>query len=205
MKSLRLLLLIVAGCCFLRSEPASAQSAAPAYAFPKQFSADEVVTTKDGRVITSKAYMDNGKIRSEVSTSGMQMISIIRPDEQKMYAVMVAQKMVMAMPLDPEKIKQMMPPGSGGDEKVETVGPDTVDGVAATKYKITNGDGKVVFLWVDAAKQFPVKLVSADGAFTIIWKNFQSGPQDAALFEPPSDYHVVNMPTAPSAPSGGGQ
>jgi hypothetical protein len=163
MKPSRLLLLLVAGCCFLRSEPASAQSAAPPYVFPKQFSSDETVTTKDGNVINIKAYMDNGKVRSEVNRSGMQIISIIRPDEQKMFTVLEAQKMVMASALDPAKLKQYLPPGSGGDAKMETVGPDTIDGTPATKYKITSDNGKVVYLWVGTASQFPLKLTPDDG------------------------------------------
>jgi hypothetical protein len=206
MKSLRLLLLIAAGCCFFPSEPASAQGTPPAYVFPKQFSSDEIATTQEGKTITMKTYMDNGKVRTEMNANGMQVVSIIRPDQQKMYSVLAAQKMVMVLPLDPEKAKQIMPPGSGGDEKVEKVGPDTVDGVTATKYKMTNSGGKVVFLWADAATQFPIKLASEDGSFTVTWKNFKPGAQDAALFNPPSDYQVVNMPTAPSAPpAGGGQ
>jgi Domain of unknown function (DUF4412) len=205
MKLLRLFLLIVAGGCFFRFEPAFAQSAELAYAFPKQFSADEVVTTKEGNTMNMKTYMDNGKVRSEMTANGMQVISIIRPDQQKVYSVLTARKMVMVIPLDPAKVKQMLPPGSGGDDKVEKVGPDTVDGVASTKYKLTSSNGKVSFLWVDAAKQFPVKLASEDGAYTVLWKNFQPGPQQAALFEAPSDYQVINMPTAPSAPAGGGQ
>jgi hypothetical protein len=205
MKPLRLLLLFVAGCCLLLPKTASAQSAPPGYTFPKQFSAEQVVTIKGGQTMTSKIYSDNGKVRNEISMNGMQNVSIIRPDQQKMYSIMVAQKMIMVMPLDPEKIKKMMPPGSGGDEKVETVGPDTVDSVAATKYKITGNDGKVFFFWVDAAKQLPIKMASDDGSFTIAWKNFQSGPQDPALFEPPSDYQVLNVPSMPGAPPGAGQ
>jgi len=203
MKSFRLVLYLLVGCWFFHSEPASAQSTAPAYAFPKQYSADQVMTTREGTTMTMKSYRDNDKIRSEMNQNGMQMISIIRLDQQKMYSVMVAQKMVMVMPLNPAKVKQMMPPGSGGDANVETVGPDTVDGVAATKYKITGSDGKVIFLWVNAASQVPLKLASDDGSFTMVWKSFQIGPQDAALFEPPSDYQVMNMPAAPSAPPPG--
>jgi hypothetical protein len=206
MKSFRLLLLFVVGCCFFPCEPAWAQVASSAYTFPKQFSADEIATTKDGATITMKTFMDSGKIRTEINSNGMQMVSILRPDQQKMYSVMTAQKMVMVMPLDAAKLKQMLPPGSGGDAKMETVGPDTVDGLAAIKYKITSDSGKVVFLWVGVASQFPVQAAADDGSFTLVYKNFQTGPQDAALFEPPSGYQVMNMPSSPGAPPpAGGQ
>jgi outer membrane lipoprotein-sorting protein len=205
MKSLRLLLLLAVGCCFLRSEPASAQATAPAYTFPKQYSADVVVTTGQGQTMTMKTYRDTDKIRTEMSANGMQVVSIIRPDQQKMYSVMVAQKMVMVMPFDPAKAKQMMTPGSGSDVKVELVGPEAAEGVAATKYKITNKDGKVIFVWVDPATSVPVKIAADDGSFTEVFKNFQAGPQDASLFEPPAGYQVMNMPSAPSMPPGAGQ
>ncbi|HUB67308.1 MAG TPA: DUF4412 domain-containing protein [Candidatus Methylacidiphilales bacterium] len=175
-----------------------------AYVFPKQFSSDEVVTTKEGRTVTMKTYVDNGKIRTETSMNGMVMTSIVRTDQQKMYSVLASQKMVMVLPLDPEKIKQMLPPGSGGDAQVEKVGSEPVDSIATDKYKITNSDGKVLFLWVDAARQCPVKMASQDGAFTMTWKNFQTGPQDAALFEPPADYRMINMPQPAVAPPPGG-
>ena len=194
----------MAGCCFLRSEPASAQDAAPAYAYPKQFSADVVTTIKDGRAFESKMYMESGKLRTDMNANGMSRSLIVRPDQKKIYQVMVDRKMMIEIPIDPEKYKKAMGP-FGPEEKFEWVGPDTVDGVAATKYKMTTGEGNVTFLWIDAARQFPVKIASEDGAYTILWKNFQAGPQDAALFEPPSGYQVINAPAVPSAsPPGGG-
>jgi hypothetical protein len=205
MKSLRLLLLIAAGCCFLGTGPASAQGTAPAYVFPKQYSADVAVTTQDGKTMTMKTYRDDQKIRSEMTQGGMQLVSILRLDQQKMYSVMTAQKMVMVMPLDPAKARQMMTPGSGGDAKVELVGPEAAEGVAATKYKMTTSDGKVFFIWVDPATSVPVKIAADDGSFTEVFKNFQAGPQDASLFEPPAGYQVMNMPAAPSMPPGAGQ
>ena len=103
--------------------------------------------------------MDNGKVRNEMNTHGMDVVLIIRPDEKKMYSVMLAQKMVMEMPLDPEKMKAKLPPTSGDDGKFELVGPDTVDGAACTKYKVTSSkDNKVFFWWVNDATKAPVKM-----------------------------------------------
>jgi len=203
MNSRRLFLLVVGGCLgcfsFLRAD-----NATPPFELAKQYSADMVITSSAGQAITSKIYTDSGKIRTEMSTSGMQVVSIIRPDQQKMYSVMVAQKMVMEMPYDPEKMKKQMAAASGPEGKFELVGPDPVDGVACTKYKVTTGDGKVMFYWIDTAQKAPVKMAAEDGSFSMLWKNYKAGPQDAALFEPPADYQKMTMPSIPSAPGGPG-
>jgi Domain of unknown function (DUF4412) len=199
MKPLRLALLIVAGLCLLQPRILPAQTAAAPYTPDKQYSADQVITTKDGMNVTSKVYADDGKMRTEMTTQGMQMISIIRPDQKKMYSVMPAQKMVMTMSLDSSKLKNM-PSTTGDDSKFETVGPDLVDGTPCIKYKMTSSKTDKVFLWwVAVGTKAPVKMAADDGSFTLVWKNYKTGPQDAALFEPPADYQVMEMPSAPPA------
>ena len=196
------LIAVVAGCCFLALPFLRADDAAAPFAFSKQYSADMVITTQDGTTMTNKIYAADGKIRTEMNTHGMQMISIMRPDQQKVYSVMVAQKMVMEMPYDAEKFKKQAAAASGPEGKFDLVGPDTVDGVACTKYKVTGTDGKVIFYWVDTAKKLPVKMAAADNTFSMTWKNYQVGPQDASLFEPPADYQKMTMPAMPGMPSG---
>jgi hypothetical protein len=199
----RLVFLIVAGGCFLADQPLNAQATAAPFTPDKQYSADEVITTKGGMNIATRVYMDNEKIRSEMTMQGMSMISIMRLDLKKMYSVMPAQRMVMAMPLDPDKIKQKMPGATADDGKFEVVGPDTVDGVPCTKYKMTTTkDNKVFYWWVNVATKAPVKMTSEDGSFTLTWKNYVAGPQDAALFEVPAGYQVMDMPSMPSMPGG---
>jgi hypothetical protein len=193
---IRFLLILVAGGCLMNVRLAQADDAAPPLA--KQYSADMVITAQN-RPMNSKIFKDNDKIRTEMNAQGMQMVSIIRPDQLKMYNVMVAQKMVMVMPIDPEKAKRMVAT-NGIDGKFDLIGPETVDGVACTKYKVTSSDNKVNFMWIEAAKKIPVKMASEDGSYNIVWKNVQIGPQDAALFEPPADYKVMEMPApAPAA------
>jgi len=165
------------------------------------------ITTDKGQNIMQKMYSDNGKVRMELSMQGMQMVMIVRPDLQKVYSVMVAQKMVMEMPYDAEKYKKMMVASSGPQGKIEVVGPDTVEGVVCTKYKVTSEKNNKVFLfWVDVANKAPVKMMAEDNSVTMVWKNYKAGPQDAALFDPPADYKVMTMPAMPGgAPGGGGQ
>ncbi len=203
MNPLRLCVVVV-GCTFLNGGPVWAQSAAVPFTPDKQYSADEVLTPKQGAPLTMKEYTDNGKVRTEMSMHGMEMIAIIRPDQMKSYSVLPAQKMVMVNPYDPAKVNIASHPTPGVDAKFEVVGPDTVDGVACTKYKVTSlKDNKVFFWWVNNATNAPVKMVAEDGSFSLVWSNYKAGPQDASLFEPPAGYQVMNAPSMPGMPGGG--
>lgn len=200
MNPYRLMLAVVVGCCLSGFQTLSADT--PPFAFSKQYSADMVITSKEGQTMTNKIYVDSGKIRTDINANGMQVSSIVRPDLKKVYSVMTAQKMVMEMPYDPDKYKKQMAAAAGPEGKFETVGPESVEGVACTKYKVTSSEGKVVFYWIDVATKAPVKMASEDGSFSVLWKNYKDGAQDAALFEPPADYKVMTMPAMPSAPAG---
>src|SRR5271169_6118719 len=97
----RLALLIVIGCCLLRSEPLFADDVTSPFSPDAQFSADMITTAGKGMTFTTKLYCDKGKMRMEMATQGMHIISIVRPDLKKIYSVMVDQKMVTEMPFDP--------------------------------------------------------------------------------------------------------
>jgi hypothetical protein len=196
----RALLIIVAGCCLLRFPSVLADDLDSPFGPTKQFSTDMVINPDKPNSMTQKIYSDTGKIRMEMNASGMQVVSIVRPDQKKVYSVMVSQKMVMVMPYDPDKYKAMSPT-SGMDGKVETVGPDVVNGEACIKSKITSKEGKIYYYWADATTKVPVKMAADDGSVTILWKNYVAGPQDPALFEPPTGYAVMSMPGSPGTPS----
>lgn len=204
----RLALFVVAGCSLLLN-PLRAQAPAPApapWAPDKQFSADQVITAKNGMTITTRMYVDNGRIRTDTNANGMNMAAIVLPAEKKMYSVLIQQKMVMEMPLNDERARAAAAAtGGSSDSKFEVVGPDTVDGVACTKYKMTSGSSpKVFYWWINTATKTPVKMADADGSFTLVWKNYKVGPQDPALFQPPAGYQVMQMPAGVSMPDGGG-
>ena len=199
MNSSRLVFAIVAGCCFLRPGSLPAQGAAP-FVFAKQYSANVATTTKSGNTLESKMYVDGGKLRSDAIVNGISMIVIFRPDLQKIYGLQVDRKAVTETPMEPGKYKKMMGP-FGPEMKFEWVGSEAIVGVPCIKYKGTLGEGKVCFLWVDGAKQIPVKLAAEDGSYTVRWESYKPGPQDASLFEVPSGYEIT---TSPGTPGGAG-
>jgi hypothetical protein len=208
MKLFPLVVAVVA--CLLFPNPAKAQ-AAP-FTLDKEYSADVVLTEGhgNGNVHKSTSYVDNGKIRMDMNEKGMPVAMIMRPDQGKIYTVMPTQNMAMVIPLDATE-QNVMAMSAGGDAKFDTVGPDAVDGVACTKYKMTTSDGKIYFWWVSAADKTPVKLTPENGSTTIVFKNYKAGPQDAALFELPAGCQIMNAPggmpgggapPAPAAPPG---
>ena len=202
MNSIRPFCLIVLIGCVVDSAPLEAQSAA-AFSFPKQYRTEMDIATKDGRAVVSNIYMDNGKSRTEVPMQGTELVYITRPDQMKMYQLMAQSKTAVEIPLDPAQYKQGLG-ATAPDAKFEVAGPEKVGDVVYTKFKVTSNDGKVWFLWADMALQVPLKVMSEDGSYVIVWKNFKAGPQDAALFEVPAGYQLMQKPAAGGAGSSGG-
>ncbi|MCE0482890.1 MAG: DUF4412 domain-containing protein [Methylacidiphilales bacterium] len=202
MKRLSSLVLLVLVSCSLTFLPSRAQELP--FGPAARYSADQVITTKSGTTVTGKINADSGKYRMEMNTHGMDFITIIRPDQQKVYNVMPTQQLVMEMPYNPDKMKRQMPTSAADGGKIDLVGPDVVDGAACLKYKITNKDGKVFYLWSDAVKKFPVKMAADDNSFTALWKNYTPGPQDPTLFEPPTGYRTMSLPLMPGGNPGAG-
>lgn len=197
-------LLPLAALVFATTLPLPAAAADPV-AWPTEYTAEIVTTGKDipGEMVTKYA-IDGEKIRSEVNAQGQQMISIIRPDRKVMYTVMPAQKMYMEMPL------QDSPAGPGGadfkaqaekfrkGEGIEEVGKETINGVACTKYKATDGENVSLF-WISETTRHPVRIAAADGSYQVDWKNVKVGKPDASLFEPPADCKKMAVPGMPGA------
>lgn len=175
MKSLKLLLALGLG-----AVAAHAANNSPMADWPKAYSV-ETVTTVAGTTSSSKMFVDGDKIRTEMDTGGMQMVSIVRPDKKVCYSLMPAQKMVMetALPDAPAPTAE-----SGPEPKWEKVGAATVNGIACTEYKVTTG-ADVAQYFLDGNNHL-VRLATKD--MTMDYKNFTAGAQDASLFEVPAGY-----------------
>ena len=201
----RLVFAFAAGWCLFAYAPLAAQETTPPFVMEKHYSADVAITLKNGMAISSKTYVDGDKLRSEAAMGGMAMELIVRKDTKKVYQILESQKMIMEMNFNPDKFKGKMAASFGPEGKFELIGPETVDEVACTKYKVTSTTGREVFyFWLDAARKIPVEMAALDGSLTVKWKNFVAGPQDAALFEPPTGYQVMTAPELPGAGGGAG-
>jgi hypothetical protein len=204
MNSSRLVFALMAGCCLLAFSPLSADDTKPPFAMQKQYSADVVITMKEGMTVNSKAYVDGDKMRSDTSMNGMSFSAIIRKDKQKIYQLLNDQKMATESNFTIDQLKGGTGASFGPEGKFELIGPDTIDGVACTKYKVTPEKGSQVFdFWLDTAKKTPLQMAAEDGSIVVKWKNFTAGPQDAALFEVPADYKIMSNPGMPPGAPGG--
>jgi len=163
-----------------------------------QYSADVVITTEAGLKM-HELYSDNGKVRLETNATGNSVARLLRPDLQKFYFLVMKQKAVVELPYAPDEFRNEILVVAGAHGQFQEVGPDRMEGVNCIKYKGTAGaDRKAYLVWVDAATKAPVKIMAEDGTFSMVWRNYKSGPQAASLFEPPADF----KPMAPTTASG---
>jgi hypothetical protein len=167
---------------------ASAQSPLPV---PKvEYSAERIVQSSAG-TFSGKVYGTPDKERAETQMGGVGTLLITRRDKDVSWNVMPAQKMYMETDV---RAAREQTAGMPADVTIAEVGPETIDGVATTKYKLLMKDGTAGgFMWF-TAEGIMVKMdaVQKDGKdssrITMTLKNLQVGPQDPQLFEVPSDY-----------------
>ena len=144
------------------------------------------------------------KERRELTIEGDVEILIIRLDRNIVWSVSPEEKMYLESPLDealgrtPDADGKLREPAIN----LKTIGSEAVDGIPATKQRITGKDvdgspiagtvrvsGQGIVLRVDS------DVVDEDGKHHTVrmeLHNVQVGPQDPALFEIPADYKRVS-------------
>ncbi|MEZ5558127.1 MAG: hypothetical protein R3E86_06200 [Pseudomonadales bacterium] len=160
------------------------------------FSADAQVETEENQ-LTSKVYYKAGKVRDDTNMGGMQMVTIQRFDEGKVW-VLMGQGMYMESEIGQS---QQAPEYKLIERSV--VGKEKVDGMQTTKYKtIYEGpDGRMGgFTWFTddniAVKGFMVSETKGKKQ-RLRWtlSNVQRGDQPDSLFElPPGARKMGGMP-----------
>ena len=168
--------------------------AGTAWAAPvaRQYSADMVMEA-EGQTVTMRTYMDEGKARSEMElprmpgqqTASPRVVTIVRPDLQKIYVLYPESQAYEEKPLDPRDVQFSVASAPGA--ATEDLGAEMIDGVACTKYRVTYAE-QSMWVWASQADGIPVKMQTADGKTVIRLKNVQPGPQPASLFEIPAGY-----------------
>ncbi|HKE94413.1 MAG TPA: DUF4412 domain-containing protein [Povalibacter sp.] len=159
-----------------------------------EYSADRIIES-DAGTISGKVYAAKDRERTETNMGGMQSVMILRRDRQLGWMLMPMQKMYQQ--LDFAKAAQQS--GAAPDDQVEitVVGSESVEGFAATKYKMLMKDGSAGgFIWI-TQEGIPVKMdmLSKSGRdktrITMTLKNLTIGAQDPQLFELPADYAAM--------------
>ena len=171
-----------------------------------QYSADSHMETSQA-VMDGMVYYAPGKERREYVQDGDKTIMILRHDKKKMWMLMPEEKMYMETPMAKARIDDL----SAYQIKQMRVGPETVNGIKTTKYKVimigSNGNKMGGFFWVtkdDIVVKMDAIAVDKQGKerFKIDLKNLKVGTQDPALFEVPAGYSS-GMPGLGSMMGGG--
>jgi len=157
------------------------------------------VAMLDGRMRTEinlanlKSEMMPATVMASMKQLGMDtMVSIIRPDQQKLVMIYPGLKAYADLPLDEEQAK-----AAQRDPKIEKseVGKETVDGhdCVKTKVKIDDGSGQPQegLMWLASdLNKFPIQMqFTEDGnTFSMLFKDVKTARPEASAFEAPSAF-----------------
>jgi hypothetical protein len=165
----------------------------------EDFSADMIVTS-GSNVSEGKIFVAKDKVRIEAPGS----VLITRMDTRLTWVLMPEQKMYLEQPFNPKDMigaSDKIP----GEVERKLIGPDTVDGKAANKYRVvyvdTEGGGQsVVLQWITTDSNIPVKTVAEDESWAMEYRNVKMGAQGGSLFEIPSGYQKFSgkFPSLPA-------
>ena len=168
--------------------PAAAQ--APLPVLTASYAADRIIETESG-TFTGKVYATPERDRSEMSVGEMSTVVILRRDLQNGLMLMPSQKMYRELDFSEARKQAGAAPA---DVTIDAVGPDTIDGVATTKYKLVMKDGSAGgFIWfTEEGIALKMDMLTKSGKkterMTVTLRNLQVGPQDPALFDAPAGY-----------------
>ena len=168
------------------------------FAQAAQFSAT-MVTKAGGMEIPGKVTVKDNLVRNEVNTGGQTSIHILRPDKQVVWIVLPQQKAYVEMPITQEARQKLLPITEEQKAKMTKVGSETINGYVCDKYESTmphQGKPVKVFTWIAPDLGMPIKVVAADGSFSIEYRDIKKAEVPDSLFEVPKDYKKLKMPFA---------
>lgn len=176
--------------------------AAPPPVLTTEYSADRRIETDSGEM-RGRVNAVPGKERTETRMGDIASVMILDINDRKGWMLMPTMKSYQE--LDLKRAGQQTGAVTPEQTDLEPVGPETVSGLATTKYKFVMKDKSAGgFLWyTDSGIPVKMDVISKTGKdkarMTVTLENIQIGPQDPKLFEVPADYS--RMPSA--GPFGG--
>ncbi len=189
------------------SAAAPASVGLPAYREPSAYS-ETLVITSSGSQLEMRRFVAHGKVRTEMSGAGADIVMIELGDAQgTSYTLVPDQKMAIKQLRPPDEAPAPdIPQRSGEGEPVpagvqlEDLGTERIGDVAAKKVRITAPEG-VALAWFDPASGAPLRMETSVGGEkgTLAWKDRRIEPQPARLFVVPDEYQVIDMQRMPSA------
>ncbi|VVM07288.1 DUF4412 domain-containing protein [Methylacidimicrobium tartarophylax] len=165
------------------------------YTLGNQFSVIQTTQIDGGVTIVQHLYRDGDKLRLESQQGPETQIILLRKDQKRVYTILPASKLVLESSYrDTGSAANLGIPAEAGASWV-LEGKETIRGHACAKYRM-KGNQKSVYIWVEEAGKFPLRVALMDAKTVVDWDQYQAGPQPAALFEPPADYQKISMSLA---------
>lgn len=156
--------------------------------------------TSGGQAVVIDRYVSRGRSRTDMGAQGMSFSMIEMPDSSTCMLV-PAQKMIVknSMKAGPEAGVASPPP----DARITFLGPDSLAGHAALKYRMDYEGGATGTVWLDPASGAPRRMESKDGS--IEWTDLVIGAQKDEVFKLPKDFKTIDMDEmSKSMPGGAG-
>lgn len=181
----------------------------PRYEEPAAYSVDLVMRTTEGKDMVMHRFVDQGKVRTDITAEGTA-VSMIELGDKKGTTLMLMPEEKRAMKQSREALGALTAKLDLKDEKIgavdaeeavaehdakfEDLGEETIDGRIVKKIRMSMTEGSALG-WFDKSTGAPVKMESTvEGkAASIEWKNMKPGPQPAAMYEIPKGYEVTDM------------
>jgi hypothetical protein len=165
-----------------------------------------------------KLYIKGNKIRQDVKSNLMNVITIARGDKKVRWTLNPKDKTYMELstsnrPDAADPLKSMSIDGMvkqmGGPDRVtkKLLGKETVNGFACTKYQIMSkikNAGVSSTIWIADKINFPIRVFSQSqgNKVTLEVKNIRIGKVADSIFEIPKGYKKMEMPRMPQGMGG---
>lgn len=157
----------------------------------------ETVMQADGAEIHGRVWASGDKERRELSMQGQRYVLIVRRDRGVVWTLLPEQRMYVESALGEAGIPAA---GVGGEVTRQAMGPESVNGVATTRYRVrgTSADGTPFdgLMWL-TGDDVPMR-VEGEGV-RIELSRLAVGPVDPSRFEIPAGYRRFELPPAAKA------
>jgi len=160
------------------------------------------MTGKNGSMTSSgKLYMSNGKVRMEMETAGMKMITISNTSgEVYMYNPTEKTAMKITTPQQSAELPNEWAKSDGDISGLKVLGEEKKDGFDCIVVTTTTGDNTKMWIRKDIGMPIRTEITTADGIMAVDYKNYNIGAQADSLFEIPADTQITTMPNMSNLP-----
>jgi outer membrane lipoprotein-sorting protein len=153
-----------------------------------------VVTSPGGETTTTSIWVKNNKMRSEMTTEGQTVVTLLDMDAHTIYIYYPDQNMAMEMTYEPSESAideaQSIP-----DYSPTILGHETLDGKVCLVVQYT-AEGATVKTWLWEQYGFPIRveMTTSEGTTVVEYKNIEFIDIPDSMFELPEGVEIMEMP-----------